>query len=110
MERLREVFDKEVLPLLSPTTRAVFGRVGQASRDAVLRSPELSCAGRTVGVKFRVEDFVETVELLAWAMDNGCRWDAHTCAAVTKGGGLEVLQWAREHDCPWDERTCEARR
>jgi len=102
------VFDAEVLPRLDPTTRALTGRVGQACRDAVLRSPDLPCAGRTVGVKFGVEDFVGSNKLLAWAKDNGCRWDAPTCAVVAKGGRLEVLQWAREHDCPWDEGTCEA--
>ena len=105
---LRAVFDSEVLPRLGGTDCAVFGRVGQACRDAVLRSPELACAGRTVGVKFRVKDFVGSVKRLTWAKDNRCRWDAHTCAAVVKGGRLEVLLWAREHDCPWDERTCEA--
>ena len=36
-----DVFDYEVLPLLDPTTRALLGRVGQACRDAVLRSPKL---------------------------------------------------------------------
>jgi len=108
MVDLREVFDAKVLPLLSPATCAVFGRVGQACLDAVLRSPEIPCAGQTVGVKLGVKDFVGSVKLLAWANDNGCPWDAHTCAVVAKGGHLEVMQWAREHDCPWDERTCES--
>jgi len=47
---LIDVFDCVVLPLLDPATRALLGRVGQACRDAVLRSPKLPCAGRTVGV------------------------------------------------------------
>jgi hypothetical protein len=97
-----------VLPRPDPTTRALIGRVGQACRDAVLRSPERPCAGLTFGGRFRVEDFVGSVKLLAWAKDNGCPWEAHTCAAVAKGGRLEVLQWAREHDCPWDGSMCEA--
>jgi hypothetical protein len=108
LEEWAPVFDSKVLLLLDPTTLAVFGRVGEACRDAVLRYPELPCAGRTFGRNFRVENFVGSVKLLAWAKENGCRWDAHTCAAVAKGGRLEVLQWAREHDCPWDDRTCEA--
>jgi hypothetical protein len=85
LEEWAPVFDAKVLPLLDPTTLAVFGRVGEACRDAVLRSPELPCAGRTVGAEFRVEEFVESVKLLAWAKDNGCRWDEHTFAAVAKG-------------------------
>ena len=96
--------------MLDPITLAVFGQVGQACRDAVLRSPELSCAGRTVGGEFRVEDFVESVKWLAWAKDNGCRWDAHTGAAVAQGGRLEVLQWAWENGCPWDPYTLRALR
>jgi len=74
-----DVFDAEVLPLLDPATRALFGRVGQACRDAVLRSPKLECAGRTAGVKLELEDFVATVELLAWAKTNGCPWNYNTC-------------------------------
>ena len=58
-------------------------RVGQACRDAVLRSPKLPCAGRTVGVKLLVDDFVGSVELLAWAVANGCPCDSAIC-----GGGL----------------------
>ena len=108
LEEWAPVFDAKVLPLLDPITLAVFKRVGEACRDAVLRSPDLPCAGRTVGVEFMGEEFVESVKLLAWAKVNGCRWDEHTCAAVAKGGRLEVLRWAREQDCPWDERTCAA--
>ena len=70
----------------------------------MLRSPKLTCAGRTIGVKFGVEDFGGSVKLLAWAKDNGCPWNADTCAVIAKGGRLEVLQWARAHDCPWDGR------
>ena len=86
-----------MLPLLDPITLAVFGRVGQACRDAVMRSPELPCAGRTVGVKFRVEEFVESVKLLAWAKDNGCPWDDRTCEAAFRSGHMGVMRWAREN-------------
>ena len=56
-----DVFDYEVLPLLDPTTRALLGRVGQACRYAVLRSPKLACAGRKVGVNLDVDCFVVSV-------------------------------------------------
>ena len=102
-----DVFDYEVLPLLDPTTRALLGRVGQACRDAVLRSPKLPCAGRTVGVKLQIKEFVGSVKLLAWAKENGCPWEARVCMLAAWGGHLEVLRWAREqHHCPWDARTC----
>jgi hypothetical protein len=72
LEDLSAVFDAEVMPRLDSTTRAVFGRVGMACRDAVLRCPALPCAGRTVGVKLEVACFVVSVQLLAWARANGC--------------------------------------
>jgi len=81
------VFDYEVLPLLDPTTRALLGRVGQACRDAMLRSPQLPCAGQTVGVKFKIKEFVGSCKLLAWAHANGCPWETSTCAFPPLGTG-----------------------
>ena len=69
-------------------------------------SSKLPCAGRTVGVKLQVEEFVGSVQLLAWAKENGCPWVVRVCMWAAKYGQLEVLQWAREHHCPWDARTC----
>ena len=100
------VFDAEVMPLLDPSARALLGRVGQACRDAVLPSPKLPCAGRTVGVPLLVENFLGSVELLAWAKENECLWEAKVCTLAAWGGQLEVLQWAREHHCPWQPDTC----
>ena len=97
-----------MLSRLDPTSRALLGRVGQACRDAVLRSPKLPCAGRTVGVKLQIKEFVMSVKLLAWAKENGCPWVARVCVWAAEYGQLEVLQWAREHHCPWDARTCMA--
>ena len=45
----------------------------------------------------------ESIELLKYARDQGCPWDASTCRAAAGGGHLEVLQWARANGCPWDE-------
>jgi len=112
---LPAVFDAEVLPRLDPTTRALLGRCGQACRDAMLRSPDLPCAGRIVGLKLDVADFVGSVKLLAWAKTKGCPWRNslgvtgrhNPCLLAAKGGHLAVLEWAREHGCPWtNERIC----
>ena len=46
------------------------------------------------------------LEVLQWARENGCPWDEWTCAYAAGGGHLEVLKWARENSCPWDEHTC----
>jgi hypothetical protein len=87
---LTDVFDCEVLPLLDPITRALLGRVGQACRDAVLRSPKLPCAGRTVGVKLLVDHFVGSVELLTWALANGCPCDAAICGGALRSSTFQL--------------------
>ncbi len=47
------------------------------------------------------------LEVLQWAIEQGCPWDqTQMCAYAALGGHLEVLQWARSQGCPWDERTC----
>jgi hypothetical protein len=109
LQDMYEVFDKEVLPLLGSTTCALFGRVSQACRDAVGNAllqqssgGELTCAGRSPGVKFILEHFVSTFALLSWAKDNGCPWDDRTCEAAFAGGQADVLAWALEQGCPWD--------
>jgi hypothetical protein len=28
-----------------------------------------------------------------------------TCSRAAEGGHLDVLRWAREHHCPWDANT-----
>jgi len=40
------------------------------------------------------------LEVLKWAREHGCPWDARTCEAAAESGHTELLQWAREHGCP----------
>ena len=47
------------------------------------------------------------LEELQWAREKGCQWDAKTCARAAAGGHLDLLRWAREHDCPWNKGDCE---
>ena len=91
---LTDVFDCEVLPLLDPTTGARLARVGLACRDAVLRCPKLPCAGRTVGVKLQVDDFVGSVVLLAWSVVNACPSGSVIC-----GGGLRSSTFQLNVSC-----------
>ena len=101
-----DVFDYEVLSLLNPTARALLGRVGQACRDAVLRSSKPPCTGGTApGVPLKLSEFVGSVRLLGWARKNGCPWNVRTCQVIAQGGHLEVLQMARERGCQWDDFT-----
>ena len=46
------------------------------------------------------------LNLLQWAVENGCPWGYGTCAYAALEGRLDILQWAREKGCPWDEDTC----
>jgi hypothetical protein len=100
-----EVLEAEVLPRLPLTDLALFARVGRSSRAAVVASG-LPRAGTNGGALLKVEDFVGSVERLAWARDNGCRWNARTSARIARSGRMEVLTWAREHGCEWDVWTC----
>ena len=106
LEKLPEVLEAEVLSRLDPTDVAMFARVGPASRAAVVASG-LPRAGTSRGaLLLNVQDFVWSVERLAWARDNGCPWNAGTTALAARSGNPGVLRWAREHGCDWDEETC----
>ena len=104
---LPAVFETEVLPRLEPASRALVARVGRASRAVVVAS-SLPRAGTIKWVPLMVKDFVGTVELLAWAQENGCPWVARKCALIARHGNKQMLRRARELDCPWNEWTCAA--
>jgi len=119
-EELPYVFAAEVLPRLDPADRAVVAQVGPLWLAAVLASG-LPCAGKSAGVPLKLNEFVGSVQRLAWAKDNGCPWVSSgcpwvsgvgfwrgICALVAEGGHLPVLKWARKHGCPWDRHTCAA--
>ena len=109
----------EVLAQLDPTDVVVFGQVGRACRAAVVAfgvpqekvedeerwsdgfDDEYTGGGALL---LRVEDFVGSVERLAWAQARGCPWDASICSAAAEFGHLEVLKWAWERRCPWDSQ------
>ena len=104
LEDLRALFLAEVLPLLSPSSAAVFTRVSHACRDVVRESPR-PCAGHTDGVLFKAEDFLESNELAAWAVLNDIPLTAHTMACFAGRGLLLAMQKAVMFPFQWDERT-----
>ena len=101
-----DLFEAEVLPRMDPTTRAVLAQVARAGRDAVRLPPDLACAGRTVGVRLKLAEFVGSAGRLAWAKAHGCLWEARTCELVVAGELEDALMWALEHHCPWNETMC----
>lgn len=80
---------------------------------AAVSATALPRAGLEPELPLKLKDFVDTVDHLAFAKNNGCPWEEKTLTAVIEAGGaVDVLRWAREeHGCPWDERTaaCAAR-
>jgi len=99
------LFEAEVLPRLDPTTRAMLAQVGRAGRDAVRLPANLAIAGRTVGVKLKLRDFIGSAKWLAWAKENGCPWVAQTCDFLVSRGHPDALKWAQVHHCPWNSTT-----
>ena len=105
LDKWRDLLVKHVLERLDPTDCALIARVGKPWLAVVLAN-NLPRAGKGGAGALKLEDFVGSAEMLAWAKDNGCPWEEDTCAAIAAGGHLDVLQWAQKHDCPWDEATC----
>jgi len=46
------------------------------------------------------------LDLLKQLREDGCPWNAWTCAYAADYGHLDILRWARKNGCPWDEWTC----
>jgi hypothetical protein len=93
-----------VLAGLNTTDCAVLAQVGKPWHEAVVSRglPRTEWEG---AVPLKLPDFVGSVEMLAWARDNGCPLlDVRTCEACV--GSHEAMQWTREHDCPWEALTC----
>ena len=43
------------------------------------------------------------LDVLQWAWEHHCPWDAWMCATAAGDGHRNALLSAREHRCPWDE-------
>jgi hypothetical protein len=114
LERFPDLFAQKVLAHLDTIDRTFLAQTGGACRAAVAASglPRAGTRRRVLGrsvwrVWHQLDEFVGSVERLAWAKASGCPWDAWTCAYAARIGCLDVLQWAREQGCPWDSVTCE---
>jgi len=106
LEHGRDVLVKEVLGRLDSTDCALLSLVGKPWMAVVVASGAL-CAGTGGAPPLKLEDFVGSVERLAWAKSNArVPWNKSTCAVIAGGGRVEVLQWAREHGCPWNASVC----
>ena len=123
-EEWPDVLAVEVLARLHPTDLVVFGQAARACRAAVVafgvpqeevetsdNSDDEGTGGGDEGIEggpllLRVQDFVGSVERLAWARARGCPWDTRICQVAAEDGHLEVLKWAWERRCPLSAPTC----
>jgi len=46
------------------------------------------------------------LKLLKFVKERGCDWSDTTCSAAAASGHLHCLKWARENGCPWSADTC----
>jgi hypothetical protein len=40
--------------------------------------------------------------------ENGCEWNAWTCALAARWGHFDILQWCRKNGCQWSAETTAA--
>lgn len=46
------------------------------------------------------------LDCLIFVHQSGCPWHFGVCFSAAKRGHLDCLRYAREHGCPWDETVC----
>ena len=50
--------------------------------------------------------YMDNLELLEYAHENGCPWDQETCSMAAMKGNLSIVKYAHENGCPWDASVC----
>jgi hypothetical protein len=94
LEELPSICESTVLPLMDATSRAMLARVSRAWRATVVSSglPRAGTRARRL-VPLKLRDFGGSLELLAWAMANGCPWVKKSVpmwmAALKKRDGMK---------------------
>lgn len=48
------------------------------------------------------------LDILRYAREHHCPWDARTCAAAALQAPFQFLEYLTLNSCPWDASTCEA--
>ena len=121
LEGLPDVFEANVLPRLGIKDHVALAGVNRACRGALKeveavrwllsRGEEWDKLWLQPSCRRRYEVCANAaregqLEVLKWARDRGCQWNAGTCSGAAEGGHLDVLQWARANGCEWDWETC----
>ena len=122
LKDLPDVFEANVLPLLSITDHIALAGVNRACRgalkevegvrwlmsqgdewDKVMRLRPSTVRRYAVCEKAARDG---QLEVLKWARAKGCPWNSLTCRRAAGGGHLDLLKWARDNGCEWDAWTC----
>ncbi len=45
------------------------------------------------------------LEIIKWAIENGCAWDGSTCVTAAMFGHIDILKWLRANGCEWNKST-----
>ena len=46
------------------------------------------------------------LDLIKWAIENGCKFDSYACRSTIMHNHLDVLKWLRANGCAWNDKFC----
>jgi len=96
--------DRFVCALVSATWRAIIEANTTLNRATDWWDP---CARPWARRTFLAEASLRgRLDLLKWAVAEGCPWDDDACAAALAGGHAHVFAWLCDAGCPWTVDRC----
>ena len=85
------------------------GTCKEAGNAIAFKPAEARAAQEVHGKELCREAAIEgNLQLLQWAHEQGCPWNATICKLAAQGGHLDSLKYLHDHGCPWYGDTCEA--
>jgi hypothetical protein len=92
--------EKELLARTCKKFREIINTLRRCRKAGLWGYPAPQCT------KLNIKYFTQNINLLKYAHENGCEWNANTCHYEALSENLECLKYAHEHECPWDEIIC----
>jgi hypothetical protein len=105
LERLVTFFPDALLTPMDADTLTALSQVSRASRNAVRLSAQ-PVAGRHEEVPLQLEDYIDSIERLEWALLNGAHWKAGIVNTIMTDAPAEkvmgILMWVLRRPLPFD--------